>query len=395
MRRLRIAIIGIGVAGPTLAYWLRRYGHQPTLFEQAPQLRRGGYIIDFWGLGFEIANRMGLTPTLLERGYLMERLSMVDANGHELAGLNVERIRTLLQGQFVSLARADLAAALFHACDGVPAHFGVSIEGIQETTDGVVVTLSDGRREIFDLVVGADGLHSRVRALVFGAEALFERSLDCHVAAFRIRGYPRRDERVYVSHTVTKRQVARVALRDDETLALLICRSDLVGDDPPRDLQKAALRRAFGGMQWEVPDLLDRMDDAGDLYFDRVSQIHLRHWSTGRVVLIGDAAACASLLAGEGTGLAMIEAYVLAGELHRSGGLIPDALAAFEARLGVFVRAKQKAALRFRGFFAPRTPLALRARNIAVGALSLPFIGERLIRRSLQDDFALPDYAAR
>jgi 2-polyprenyl-6-methoxyphenol hydroxylase-like FAD-dependent oxidoreductase len=147
-------------------------------------------------------------------------------------------------------------------------------------------------------------------------------------------------------------------------------------------------------MKWEVPEILDRMDEVEDVYFDRVSQIHLSRWSTGRVAVIGDAAACASLLAGEGTGLAMIEAYVLAGELHRTGGRVEPALAAFEARLRPFVKAKQKTALRFRGFFAPRSALALKMRNVAVSALPIPFFANRLIGGSLRDDLALPDYVA-
>jgi 2-polyprenyl-6-methoxyphenol hydroxylase-like FAD-dependent oxidoreductase len=257
----------------------------------------------------------------------------------------------------------------------------------------VTATLSNGQQERFDLVVGADGLHSQVRDLTFGSEARFETSLGCHVAAFRLHGYPRRDELAYVSRTVPMRQVARVALRDDQTLVLLICRSELIDGDPPREQQKAALRRAFGVMKWEVPDILNRMEAVDDMYFDRVSQIHLPQWSAGRVALIGDAAACASLLAGEGTGLAMIEAYVLAGELHRAGGHIERALAAFEARLRSFVTAKQRAALRFRSFFAPRTALALGVRNIAVRALSIPLVAKRLLG-SLSDELDLPNYHA-
>jgi 2-polyprenyl-6-methoxyphenol hydroxylase-like FAD-dependent oxidoreductase len=296
---MRIAINGTGVAGPTLAYWLRRFGHEPVLFEKASELRSGGYVIDFWGLGFDIADRMGLVPTLLDRGYKMERLSIVDARGHEITEMDVTSIRTRLNGRFVSIARADLAAALFEACNGIPSHFGVSIAGLKQDRDGVTATLSNGQQERFDLVVGADGLHSQVRELTFGPEVRFETSLGCHVAAFRLRGYPRRDELTYVSRTVPMRQVARVALRDDQTLVLLICRSELIDGDPPREQQKAALRRAFGVMKWEVPDILNRMEAVDDVYFDRVSQIHLPQWSAGRVALIGDAAACASLLAGE------------------------------------------------------------------------------------------------
>jgi 2-polyprenyl-6-methoxyphenol hydroxylase-like FAD-dependent oxidoreductase len=237
---MRVGINGIGVAGPTLAYWLRRSGHQPVLFEDSPALRTGGYIIDFWGLGYEIAERMGLVPTLRERCYEMQRMRMVDHNGREEAEMEVAPMRELLQGRFISLARADLAAALFGACDGIPAHFGLSITAIEQNDAGVIAILSDGRRERFDLVVGADGLHSHVRELAFGREGQFESSLDCYVAAFRITGYPHRDELSYVSHTVLKRQVARVALRNDETLILLVCRAELIDSDLARDRKKAA-----------------------------------------------------------------------------------------------------------------------------------------------------------
>jgi 2-polyprenyl-6-methoxyphenol hydroxylase-like FAD-dependent oxidoreductase len=391
---MRIAINGTGIAGPTLAYWLRRFGHDPVLFEKAPALRTGGYVIDFWGLGYDIAERMGVLPTLLRNCYEMERLSMVDGNGLEVAGMDVTAIRQRLHGRFISLARADLAAALFRACDGIPAHFGVSITGVRQDRHGVTATLSNGLQERFDLVVGADGLHSQLRTLVFGLEERFETPLGCHVAAFRLQDYPRRDELTYVSHTVPKRQVARVALRNGETLVLLVCRSELLDGGPRLEQPKAALRRAFGGMQWEVPQILDRMDAVDEVYFDGVSQIHLERWSAGRVAVIGDAAACASLLAGEGTGLAMIEALALAGELRRAGGHVERALAGFEERLRGFVNAKQKAALRLRGFFAPRSMLALKMRDAAVKALSIPFVANRLIGGSLRDDLVLPDYDA-
>jgi 2-polyprenyl-6-methoxyphenol hydroxylase-like FAD-dependent oxidoreductase len=389
---MRIAINGAGIGGPTLAYWLRRAGHEPVLYEQAPSPRTGGYVVDFWGLGYAIAERMGLMVELRERGYLMEQVLMVDSHGGTQAALEVAPMRKVLDGRFISVARADLATALLGACRGIPCDFGVAIGSVEEDGAGVTATLTDGRRERFDLVVGADGLHSQVRACVFGPQAEFERSLDCYVAAYRIRGYPRRDDLTFMSHTVPQRHIARMALSDDETLVLLICRAGLIGPPPPRELQRDALRRAFGDLGWEAPALLHALKDDVELYFDRVSQIHLPRWSVGRVALVGDAAACASLLAGEGTGLAMFEAYVLAGEIYRAGGDWAGALAAYESRLRGFVTAKQRAAISFRGFFAPRSALSLALRNLSINALSIPFLPKLLYGRWLRDDLELPEY---
>jgi 2-polyprenyl-6-methoxyphenol hydroxylase-like FAD-dependent oxidoreductase len=323
----------------------------------------------------------------------MKRLRMVDRDGREEAHMDLEPLYEAQRGRFISLARADLASALAGACQGIPAHFNVSISAITQDGAGSIVTLSDGRQDRFDLVVGSDGLHSQVRALAFGPKAQFERFLDCYVAAFRVRGYPHRDELMFVSHTVRGRQAARVSLRDDETLVQLVCRAELIGADRPgHGDPRPALRQAYREMGWEVPELLDAMDASDDVYFDRVSQIHLPHWSTNRVVLVGDAAACPSLLAGEGTGLGMLEAYVLAGELHRADGDCARALAAYESRLQTFVSAKQKGALWSRGFFAPQTALGLMVRNLAVHAFSLQWLGKPFWERSLHDDFTLPEY---
>ena len=390
---MRIAINGIGIAGPTLAYWLRRSGHEPALFERASSLRTGGYLIDFWGPGYEIAERMGIISTLRQRGYEMKSMRMVDRKGHEEAQVDLAPLRDTLHGRFVSIPRTTLADALVGACEGIPIQFGLSIVAIEPAETQSNVTLSDGRQERFDLIVGADGLHSKVRALAFGPEEQYEHFLDCYVAAFRIRGYPHRDELTYVSHTLRRHLAARVSLCNDETLMLLVCSAELVGDAPPRDRdqQQAILRLAFSDMGWEVPEMLDAMDRADDLYFDRVSQIHLPHWSTGRVALVGDSAACPSLLAGEGTSLGMLEAYVLAGELCRVDGDFQKAFREYEARLHAFVTTRQKSAVWFRGFLAPQTAITLAVRNLVLHAFALPFVAKPLLARSFHD-FRLPEY---
>jgi 2-polyprenyl-6-methoxyphenol hydroxylase-like FAD-dependent oxidoreductase len=390
---MRIGINGTGIAGPTLAYWLRRAGHDPVLFEKAPALRAGGYLIDFWGLGYDIAERMGILPMLRARGYVMKRMRMLDRHGREEAHMDFAPLYESQRDRFISIARADLAHALVGACEGIPIRFGVSISAVARDGAGSIVTLSDGSEDRFDLVVGADGLHSHLRSLVFGPEAQFERFLECYVAVFRVRGYPHRDELTFVSHTVRGRQAARVSLRDDETVVMLVCRADFMDTHPlGQEDPRPAIRRGFGDMGWEVPALLDAMDASGDVYFDRVSQVHLPHWSASGVALVGDAAACPSLLSGEGSGLGMLEAYVLAGELHRADGDCARALAAYEDRLRAFVSGKQKGATLFRGFFAPATDLGLMVRNLGVHVFALPVFGRRFWARTLHDDFTLPEY---
>jgi 2-polyprenyl-6-methoxyphenol hydroxylase-like FAD-dependent oxidoreductase len=389
---MRIAISGIGIAGPTLAWWLRQDGHEPVLFEKSPVLRTGGYLIDFWGVGYDITEKMGLLPTLREKGYLIESLREVDRKGKFVSRLDVNSFRELLHGRLISIARADVASTIFQACGGVEARFNCSIEQIIQHPDRVAVRASDGTTADFDLVVGADGLHSQVRSLAFGSESTFEHRLGCHVIAFTLPGYRPRDERTYVSHTEPLRMVARGPLRNDLTLFLFVFRSGLLnGLSPDVHDPREILRHALGDMQWEMPRILERIDQAKDIYFDRVSQIRMDRWSNGRVVLIGDAAACVSLLAGEGTGLAIAEAYTLAGEIHRASGDYKTAFQRFETKLRPLVSRKQKSALRMVNFFAPKSRFHLFLRNLGMKTASIPFMANIFASGFLKDDFQLTD----
>ncbi len=395
---MKIAINGTGVAGPTLAYWLRRYGHEPVLFEKAPRLRTGGYVIDFWGVGYDIAERMGLLPELRELGFCMEELRMVGADGRTKASTGGETFQTLTNGRYLSIARGDLAATIFRACEGIEARFGNSIVGLREHDDGVTAYLDDGTAEEFDLVIGADGLHSMIRELSFGPEETFEHFLGFQVAAFIATGYTPRDELAFVTHTIPGRHLARIPLHGDDTAFLFIWRSD--GLETPAspttdEGKRALLREAFADMGWEAPRILALLDDdPRGIYLDRVSQIRMDRWAKGRVALVGDAAACASLLAGEGSGLGITEAYVLAGELARAGGDHLRAFAEYEARLQPFVAGKQKAAMRFAGFFAPASRRAIWLRDLGVRVSSIPWLARLLMGASLRDDIELPDYSA-
>jgi 2-polyprenyl-6-methoxyphenol hydroxylase-like FAD-dependent oxidoreductase len=389
---MRIAINGMGIAGPTLAWWLQRYGHEPVLFEKSPVLRTGGYLIDFWGIGYDVAEKMGLLPSLHEKGYLIESLRNVDGRGKLASRLDVSGLRKLAQGRLVSIARGDLAEAIYRASDGVQTRLNCSITGITQHADRVLVQLSDGAADEFDLVVGADGLHSHIRSLTFGPESMFERHLGCHVAALHLPNYQPRDELTSVNYTVPKRMVGRVALRNDATLFLFVFRSELIQPLSPDAHPREILRHVFGDMQWEVPCILEQLDRVGEIYFDRVSQIRMNRWTNGRIALIGDAAACVSLLAGEGTGLAMAEAYILAGEIHRATGDHQAAFRKYETSLQPFLTSKQKSALRMINFFAPKTRFHLLLRDLGLKAASIPLIGKTLLGGVIQDDIQLKNY---
>lgn len=392
---MKIAISGAGVAGPSLAHWLLRTGHEPTLIEEAPGFRTGGYVIDFWGIGYDIAERMGILPEVLARGYSVQEVRLVNENGAKAAGFSADVFRRMTHDRFTSLPRGDLAEVIFNSVkDRAEILFGETVTAIQDAGDGVSITLQSGGVRDFDLLVGADGLHSNVRRLVWGDQAQFERPVGFHVAAFECRNYPHRDTDVYVSFARPGLSISRFSMRDDRTLVLFIFDNVHMKEPLPHDLgtKKAILHDIFGGAGWEARELLGAMDDTAEVYFDRVSQSVVPEWSKGHTVLIGDAAACPSLLAGEGTGLAMIEAYVLAGELRQSGGDIPTALAAHEERLRPFLEQKQKAALAMASSFAPKTAFGIWLRNMATHLMVIPPLADLFVGGSVRDNFDLPDY---
>jgi 2-polyprenyl-6-methoxyphenol hydroxylase-like FAD-dependent oxidoreductase len=221
-----------------------------------------------------------------------------------------------------------------------------------------------------------------------------EVSLGYHVAAFEAAGYRPRDELVYVGHGIPGRHVSRISMRDDLTVFLLVFRDEyLPAKRPVTDQERrSALGEIFAGLGWESPQILESMESASDIYFDRVSQIRMDRWATGRTALIGDAAACVSLLAGEGTGLAMLEAYVLAGELRVCRGDHRTAFARYQERLMRFLRRKQTSSAAFASSFAPRSVLGIAFRNLVTRLLWVSPLAELFIGRNLRDEIELPDY---
>jgi len=395
---MRVLISGAGIAGPTLAYWLRRRGAEAVLVERAPHFRTGGYVIDFWGVGYGVAEKMGLLPALREQGYLIESLRYVRKDGRVRAALRADAVRRALDGSFVSIRRGDLARAIYDLIEGeVEVIFGDTITALKEDDLGVEVMFERAAARRFDVVVGCDGLHSTVRRLAFGPQERFETYLGYFTASFASPGYPHRDAGTYVSYTAPGRQISRYALRGDVSAFFFVWTPERKPAWDPHDLdgQKRLLAAAFSGDSWtERAEIFARLAAADELYFDAVSQIRMPAWSKGRVVLVGDAARCPSLLAGEGSSLAMAGAFILAGELARAPGGYEEAFAAYERVFRPFIEAKQGAARRFAGSFAPRSRPGIFVRDQLLKLMNVPVVGDWLLRRLVADHFELPVYRA-
>ncbi|MFI5699888.1 FAD-dependent monooxygenase [Streptomyces xanthochromogenes] len=318
MRSKNVLISGASVAGLTLAHWLQRAGFRPTVVERAPGLRRGGQAIDIRGSALGVVGRMGLLDKVRSATTDMRGMSFVDARGEELSR-STEATLTggLIDNDDVEIMRDDLTTFLFDTSRyGTEYLFGDVITSVEQNDDTVEVRFRHERPRSFDLVIGADGLHSNVRRLAFGPESDFLHFLGSYLAIFSVQNYLGLDHwQTY--HTSDDLLVGVYSVRQNtEARAMLLFDSpELDYDHRDLDQQKSILAERFAGVGWETPRLLESMRDAPDFYFDSMSQVHLDHWSNGRVGLVGDAGYCASPRSGQGTSIAMVGAYVLAGEL--------------------------------------------------------------------------------
>ncbi|MEU2872705.1 FAD-dependent monooxygenase [Streptomyces olivoreticuli] len=360
-----VLISGAGVAGLTLAHWLRHHGFAPTVLERAPAIRPGGQAIDVRGVALDVLGRMGLLAEARQARTTMRGMSMLDGDGNELwRSTEMTYSSGRLDSDDIELLREDLTHLLHRRLgDGVEFLFGDSLTALEQDRDGIHARFEHGRPRTFDLVVGADGLHSKVRHLAFGEERQFIRHLGSHLAVFTTDNFLGLDDwQVWLQDTAGTYCVYP-ARGNTEIRATLGFMSDRIDHDHrDTEQQKTLLADRMAHLGGDTPRLLKAMWAAPDFYFDAMAQIHMDRWSTGRATLIGDAAHCPSPLSGQGTSLALVGAYVLADELANADGDHHTAFARYEERMRPFADLNQALATENPGGAAPEGALD-RAKN--------------------------------
>jgi len=394
MENKNILISGAGIAGTTLAFWLNKFGFNPTIIEISPNLRAGGYAIDFMGAGYDVAEKMGIIPLLEKADINVSKVRFVDTNNNEKGSMNYAKIKKLMNNRAFTLLRSDLAKVIYENLNKeVEIIFGNEIEKIEQTKENIIVTFRSGKSRSFDLLVGADGLHSVVRNLTFGSEEQFEKYYGYYTSSFTLENYSPKN-RAFLMCNVPGKQAAVYAYSEKKTATFFVFASPdkLKYNHHDVNEQKQILKDEFMNMGWKCPEILSRIDSSPDFYFDSISQIKMDIWSKGRVTLVGDACDCPSLLSGKGSTLAMTGAYILAGELKQAYGNYEIAFKNYENMFKPFISKKQKSAQGFAKSFIPKSNFGIWVRNQALKLMSLSFISKLYLHQFMDKELTMKEY---
>ena len=368
-----ILISGAGISGLTLAYWLQEYGFEPTVIEKRPNLNDRGYMIDFYGSGFDVAERMGIIAALQLKSaqYPIAKVEFVDRNGKPRATLDVKKFREVLNQRYLPLMRGDLEAVIHESVRHKGSiRFGTNIRRLEARDEAVGVEFADGTTETFDLVIGAGGIHSVVRKLLWGDESQFSHYLGFYVACSVIDNFFDTAD-TFLGHFEPNLQASVYSIGQNKLATFFAFRSDKLGDHT-REEQKELLAKKLDGVGWVIPQLLEGTRRAADFFFDAAAQLQLDNWYEDRVALVGDACQCLTLLAGQGASIGMAGAYLLAEELHKAGGDHRVAFPAYQERLKPEIDRRQKQARGLAGSFVPRNRLEIAMAHLMFNVALLP-----------------------
>jgi 2-polyprenyl-6-methoxyphenol hydroxylase-like FAD-dependent oxidoreductase len=363
-----VLVSGASIAGPAVAYWLHRHGFRVTVVEVAPALRPGGHAVDIRGVARDVTEWMGIMPAVRRDSVDERGLAYVDARDRRLAEMPADMFGGEGIVAEIEIMRGDLSRVLYDATAEYTEYiFGDRIAALRQDSDGVDVTFASGSVRRFDVVVGADGVHSGVRALAFGPEEDYVRHLGAYTAYFTVED-PGDLHNWFVMHNRPGGLVAGLRPERGGTAKAMLSFTSPPIDYDRRDIaaQQKLVAQAFRPMGWRAPALLAQMADAPDFYFDTICQVHVDRWWRGRAVLVGDAGYCGSPLAGLGTTLSLVGAYVLAGELAARPGDPLAAFAAYQAEMRDFVAEALQLPPGGVNGFAPNSALMIRLRNLSM-----------------------------
>jgi 2-polyprenyl-6-methoxyphenol hydroxylase-like FAD-dependent oxidoreductase len=395
MKDKSVLVSGASIAGPAVAYWLRRHGFEPTVVEVAPALRPGGHAVDLRGAARDVVEWMGIMPKVRRDSVDERGFALVDRTGRRTATLPAD----LFGGEGIvaeiEIARGDLSRILYEATRGdVEYLFGDRIVELTQGRDGVDVVFASGAARRFDLVVGADGVHSGVRGLAFGPESDYVRHLGAYTAYFTVPD-PGDLENWFLMYNAPGGLVAGIRPERGGT-----AKASLGFTSPPLDYdrrdvpeQQRILAGKMAGAGWRVPALLKAMPDASDFYFDSICQVHVDRWSRGRVALVGDAGYCGSPLAGLGTSMSLVGAYVLAGELASTPDDHEAAFARYQEEMADYVTTCMKLPPGGVKGFAPGSQLMISLRSLSMRMMTrwpMRRVAARQFQKS--DGIVLKDY---
>lgn len=342
LKDIKILVVGAGIAGPAICYWLKRFGFSPVLIEKSNAIRKGGQALDIRGIATNLTREMGIYDQICDMRTKIECGRFVDSSGKVLHEEHGEKFG-FRQDDEVEILRGDLVEILMKTIPDVPCYFNQSIVYMQQNDDHIVVHFKDGKVEYYDMVIAADGIHSAIRSMAFDENEYQLINLGSYLCTFTIPNYLGLNHMELECEAKHKLVSINSDSNPDTAIVGFMFRSQQVLNDiRDENQQKQFLCDTFHDFGWEVQNILNLMPESNDFYFDAITQVKMNSWTKGRIALVGDAGYCASPLSGQGNNLALVGAYILAGELKKANGNYILAFNHYNALLRSFVEANQK-----------------------------------------------------